>query len=105
VLWGDRHRSGQREATGRLVNRKGLFPEHPGFCPNGFGVLHLFTTVPCMELMDGNGLPQESNALRKIVLDVARHLDRALAFCKATSQTPSEAGTRAARFAARIIAV
>jgi hypothetical protein len=46
---------------------------------------------------DRGRLPQGANALRKIVLDMAGHLDPALALCETTSQTlSSEAGIRAA---------
>jgi len=45
--------------------------------------------------IDRNSLPQGAGALRKIVVDAARQLDRALALCEAVLQTPQcEAGTR-----------
>jgi hypothetical protein len=90
----------QREGTRRLENRKGLFPGTSGpVPPHGFGGWRL-TSPPLyhghLHAADRNSLPQDANALGKIVLDVAGRLDRALALCIATSQTPrTEAGTRA----------
>ena len=62
--------SGQREGTGRLVNRKGLFPERPGLRPPRLWRLApdlstLFTTVTCTAPIDQNSLPQGANTLRR----------------------------------------